>query len=141
MASNSRNSNWTGMNSICRQDLRLAVYTRDGHTCAYCGAQGPGAGGQATLSLDHITPASTLLAQGQRVDNSATNLVTACLSCNSSRQDTALSAFVSATKLRGVLRQASIDITPFRRQAQAWQAEYGTKSAAKIIAALTGDRP
>lgn len=65
--------------SWIRKSTRCAIYHRDGHACVYCG-------GGDKLTLDHIVP---------RVcggTNEATNLVTACLGCNSSRQHKPLPA-------------------------------------------------
>ena len=45
---------WQGMNWI-RQDKRLAIYLRDGLACAYCGHSVESG---ASLSLDHLKPAS-----------------------------------------------------------------------------------
>jgi len=64
-----------GMNWI-RPEKRLALYLRDGLACCYCGAsveQG------IRLTLDHLRP----YANGGT--NNATNLVTCCSTCNSSR--------------------------------------------------------
>jgi 5-methylcytosine-specific restriction endonuclease McrA len=63
-----------------RKDARLAIYIRDGFACAYCGRSLKDAA-PADITLDHLLPRS---AGGS---NDATNLVTACRSCNSSRQD------------------------------------------------------
>lgn len=63
-----------------RSDARLAIYIRDGFACAYCGRDLRNAA-PADVTLDHLLPRS---AGGT---NDATNLVTACRSCNSSRQD------------------------------------------------------
>ena len=52
--------------------LRRAVLERDGHACTYCGSQD-------ALSLDHVIPWSR---GGQ---DTLANLVTACRSCNSSK--------------------------------------------------------
>lgn len=83
----SRNENWLGMNWI-RQEKRLAIYLRDGCACAYCGAsveQG------AQLSLDHLKPHS------KGGSNEATNLVTCCSRCNSSRGNRTVAAFARVT--------------------------------------------
>lgn len=61
-----------------RPDKRLAIYIRDDFECAYCGAALKGAA-PAEVTLDHLLPRS---AGGT---NDATNLITACRSCNSSR--------------------------------------------------------
>jgi len=78
--------NYQGMNWI-RQEKRLAIYLRDGLSCAYCGAsveQG------AQLSLDHIIPHS------EGGSNKETNLVTCCSRCNSSRGARSVEAFAAA---------------------------------------------
>jgi 5-methylcytosine-specific restriction endonuclease McrA len=68
-----------------RVEKRAAIYERDGWECVYCGRgpRDPRRMSQAAviLSLDHLTPKS------QGGTNDAHNLVTACLSCNSSRRD------------------------------------------------------
>lgn len=74
---------WYGMNWI-RPEKRLAIYLRDGMVCAYC-ATDLSAGTKATL--DHLRPVS------RSGSNDATNLVTACLSCNSARGDMALATW------------------------------------------------
>lgn len=75
----SKSRKWNGSKWI-RKDKRLAIYVRDGFSCAYCGRdlrQAP----PAEINLDHLLPRS---AGGT---NEATNLITSCKSCNSSRQD------------------------------------------------------
>lgn len=72
-----------------RPAKRLAIYARDGFACAYCGAED-------RLSLDHVRPSS--LGGG----NQATNLVTACIPCNSARRDVGLKAWFQALADRGV---------------------------------------
>lgn len=61
-----------------RKCKRLAIYMRDGMACAYCKR---GIEDGVVLTLDHLTPRC---AGG---GNEETNLITCCLSCNSSRQD------------------------------------------------------
>lgn len=61
-----------------RPAKRLSIYIRDGFSCAYCGCDLKGAA-PADITLDHLLPRST------GGDNEATNLVTACRSCNSAR--------------------------------------------------------
>ena len=78
-----RQKNWNGMNWI-RQNKRLAIYLRDGLSCAYCGASvEPG----AVLSLDHVKPHS------HGGGNGAENLVTCCSRCNSARRDRPVAEF------------------------------------------------
>ena len=53
--------------------LRQAIFTRDGHVCRYCGEnEGP-------FEIDHV------LAVANGGDNSAKNLVVACVPCNRSK--------------------------------------------------------
>ena len=61
-----------------RHEKRLALYIRDGLACAYCGV---GVEDEARLTLDHLLPHS------HDGNNDATNLVTCCHRCNSSRGD------------------------------------------------------
>jgi hypothetical protein len=67
----SRADNWQGMNWI-RKDKRLAIYMRDHGRCVYCESQ-------RDLSLDHLRTVS------RGGNNEASNLVTACQSCNAER--------------------------------------------------------
>lgn len=63
-----------------RPAKRLAIYLRDSVACVYCGSDLRNAA-PADVTLDHLLPRSS------GGSNDATNLVTACRSCNSSRQD------------------------------------------------------
>lgn len=66
---------------------RLSIYLRDGLACCWCGEsieQG------AKLTLDHLTPYSL------GGSNDATNLVTSCLRCNSSRGNRSVVKFAKA---------------------------------------------
>jgi hypothetical protein len=76
----------TGMNWI-RQEKRLAIYLRDGLACAYCGDSVENG---AKMTLDHVTPWS------KGGSNEATNLVTCCLRCNSSRGTRPMRQFAAA---------------------------------------------
>lgn len=67
-----------------RQEKRLAIYLRDGLACAYCGH---GVESGATLSLDHV------VCHSHGGSNDATNLVTCCTRCNSSRGTRTVEAF------------------------------------------------
>jgi hypothetical protein len=76
MPHNSNGSKWI------RPEKRLAIYCRDQFACVYCSRNGyrrriGNADGGAILTLDH------LVADG---GNKATNLVTCCRICNSSRK-------------------------------------------------------
>lgn len=59
-----------------RNERRLALYLRDGLACCYCGSAVEDG---VRLTLDHLLPHS------HGGDNSNSNLVTACLKCNSAR--------------------------------------------------------
>lgn len=69
------NGQGQGMNFV-RPEKRIALYVRDGLACAYCGS---GIEDGTKLTLDH------LVAHSHGGSNHATNLVTACHKCNSSR--------------------------------------------------------
>lgn len=90
---------WYGSNWI-RRDKRLAIYLRDGMSCVWCGA---GVEDGVSLTLDHLEPRS------HGGTNESTNLVTACLSCNSKRQDRSMVEFAFAVAgYLGVLTGADI---------------------------------
>lgn len=72
---------------------RLAIYSRDGFCCAFCGAS---AEAGTILTLDHV------LACELGGTNEATNLVTACLSCNSSKQALSMTDWLQRIADRGV---------------------------------------
>jgi 5-methylcytosine-specific restriction endonuclease McrA len=77
------------MNEMCSSWItptrRLALYIRDEFTCCYCGRNMKN-DEPNFVTLDHLVPRNPLVAHGGG-DNSNENLVTACKSCNSSRQD------------------------------------------------------
>jgi hypothetical protein len=80
---------WQGMNWI-RQEKRLAIYLRDGLSCAYCGESVEDG---AKLTLDH------LVCHSQGGSNNERNLVTCCHRCNSVRAARPLEEFAKATAL------------------------------------------
>jgi 5-methylcytosine-specific restriction endonuclease McrA len=102
-----------------RPDLRLAVYLRDGRACVYCQRD---ASMGAVLSLDHVIP---VIHKGS---NHPTNLVTACVNCNSSRQDRPMVEWLDQlqevygrkgrTAIEKRLDQRTVDLLPYRRAAQ-----------------------
>ena len=75
-----------GMNWIT-QHKRLAIYLRDGLACAYCGESVEDGAG---LTLDHVL---AVIAGGT---NHEANLVTACMRCNSSKNDRPSATFAKA---------------------------------------------
>lgn len=60
---------------------RFEVFKRDSFKCQYCGTCAP----EVILNVDHIEPVS------KGGDNSITNLITACFSCNSGKSDIRIS--------------------------------------------------
>jgi 5-methylcytosine-specific restriction endonuclease McrA len=76
-----------------RPAKRVAIYLRDGMACAYCGLHLEAG---IVLTLDHVVPCEL------GGSNEASNLITACLSCNSSKQDRPLGAFLATLLDRGV---------------------------------------
>ena len=77
MAQSKRKRPWNGAKWITRLK-RLAIYLRDGLACVWCGI---GFEAGVVFTLDHLV---SVKAGG---DNSESNLVTACRSCNSKRID------------------------------------------------------
>tara|TARA_R110000744_G_scaffold15437_3_gene43015 strand:+ start:1228 stop:1638 length:411 start_codon:yes stop_codon:yes gene_type:complete len=75
-----------GMHWI-RDEKRLAIYVRDGLGCVYCKR---GIEQDAKLTLDHLVPYS------MGGSNKATNLVTCCSVCNSSRGTRSYRVFAAA---------------------------------------------
>ena len=75
------------MSRWIQPSTRVAIYLRDGLACSWCGTtleQG------AQLTLDHCKPRS------KGGNNDATNLITSCFKCNSSRGTRSLVAFAKA---------------------------------------------
>lgn len=77
---------------------RLAIYFRDGFQCAYCCGVGH-------LTIDHVNDCKT---HGR--NNNASNLITCCLSCNSSKRA------LSKVRWFRVLRSRGIDTDAVRRR-------------------------
>ena len=75
-----------------RPEKRLAIYIRDSFACAYCGTDLRNSR-PAEVTLDHLTPRSL------GGTNDATNLVTACRTCNSSRGNRSLESFAPGGSL------------------------------------------
>lgn len=121
MATRGEGNGGQGMN-WCRKDLRLGVYLRDGMACLWCGS---GLEDGVMLTLDHLTPRS------EGGGNGATNLVTACRKCNSSRADRPVDEFAAAAagylnhgvtgaEIADAVREhAARPIRPYRDEAKA----------------------
>ena len=111
----------------CRREKRLALYLRDGLACVWCG-QAVEDGAQ--LTLDHITP------HCHGGTNDATNLITACKRCNSSRAARGIETFAEA-----VAAYLNHGVTPeqiLAHIATTRQRPYDTKAARGIIAQRGG---
>ena len=67
------------------RENRVKIYERDNYHCTYCDKQLT----RFTVTLDHITPVS------EGGDNSAENLKTACLQCNSRKTARPLGDFLA----------------------------------------------
>ena len=72
---------------------RKAIYLRDDLKCIYCQ---DGIEDGIIFTLDHLIP------QELGGDNSSTNLVTACKSCNSMKGSKSLKAFYTYLKNKGI---------------------------------------
>ena len=103
-----------------RKDKRLAIYLRDGCACIYCGT--PAEELDGPLTLDHV------LACELGGGNEAANLVTCCLSCNSSKQALTTRQWFATLRDRGVdtsglsakiRRHTSRKLATYREQAKA----------------------
>lgn len=105
-------ANGNGGSKWIRKDKRLAIYLRDHFSCAYCGRDLHGAH-PADVTLDHL---DAIHAAGH---HGADNLVTACRSCNSSRQDKALEDFAPGGALERIAELTALDLGPYRRLAKA----------------------
>lgn len=80
--SNRNGSKWI------RPEKRFAIYLRDDFSCAYCGRDLKAAAPEE-VNLDHLVPRS--LGGG----NDASNLITACRSCNCSRGNRAYADYAT----------------------------------------------
>lgn len=69
-----------------RPEKRAKIYADDSHTCQYCGKSIHT--DAILLTLDHVVPCEL------GGTNEATNLVTACLSCNSAKRALPVGQFI-----------------------------------------------
>ena len=114
-------SNWI------RTDKRLAIYLRDGSCCAYCGRD---ASMGAVMTLDHV------IACERGGTNNETNLITACRSCNSSKQDLTTRAWNRILRARGF---DAAKIGRFIRSRTARDLKSYRRRAKLVLASLDGD--
>ena len=83
-----------------RPEKRLAIYLRDRMQCVYCLRDLHDADPR-DITLDHLT------AKSDGGSNDATNLVTACRTCNCSRQDKPLAVFAGPETRRMIRRNTA----------------------------------
>jgi hypothetical protein len=77
-------------------ERRHGIYSRDDHTCLYCGAHADELEGNNILTLDHV------LARHNGGSNASDNLVTSCKSCNSSKAERSMRSFYQSLRGRGI---------------------------------------
>jgi ferredoxin len=80
---------------------RLAIYIRDGFTCLYCGRCLRNAP-RNEITLDHLDPRSVITCP--RARRNPRRLVTACVRCNSSRQDKPWREFAPGGAISRILK-------------------------------------
>lgn len=73
-----------------RPEKRQAIYNRDERRCVYCDLQ------SYKLTLDHLVPPAL------GGTNESRNLVTACVACNSAKQQKTTRQFLRALREKGV---------------------------------------
>lgn len=107
-----KTANGNGGGKWIRKDRRLAIYLRDGFTCAYCGRDLHGADPR-DVTLDHLNAHHAAGHHHER------NLVTACRSCNSSRQDKPWREYATGGAVERIESLRRRDLTRFRKLAKA----------------------
>lgn len=80
-----------------RKERRLAIYLRDHFVCQYCGRD-LHAATPRDVTLDHLVPQC----EGGRHESS--NLITACLACNSRRQHKPWRRYATGGAVRRISR-------------------------------------
>ena len=110
MANTTKDGKYKG---VCvRKDLRLAIYLRDSFRCVYCCADLHGAD-PTDITLDHLK------CQVDGGSNDSGNLVTACRSCNCSRQDKPVAKFCGVETRKDIRRLTARKIASYRKLAKA----------------------
>lgn len=92
---------------------RLAINLRDNMVCVYCLKNLHGSDAR-DITLDHIKC---------RIDggsNHESNLITACRSCNSKRQDLPLNRFASVEARKQIKRNTARKLAPYLKLAKAY---------------------
>lgn len=107
-----RSSKWI------RREKRVAIYIRDGFRCMYCGEDLRDAKPHQ-MGLDHLEPQNECKRRGNKTRSGKSmhhesNLVTACATCNCSRQDMPLHRFAAPGAIkrirRNVRRKLNMDL-------------------------------
>ena len=109
--------------SWIRPEKRLAINLRDAFQCVYC-LRDLRAANPLDVTLDHLVC---------RIDggsNDESNLITACRSCNSKRQDTPLARFASRECRAQIRRNTRRSLKPYLKLAKAYLA--GTVGDASV---------
>lgn len=101
-----RSSKW------CTRRQRLALYLRDGFACQYCGKALAGLPNTA-FGLDHLVP------QCNGGTHLASNLVTACGTCNFGRQAKVWHHYATAGAVVRIRRQRRLAMRRYLQQASA----------------------
>jgi len=98
-----------------RPDLKLALKLRDGFRCLYCNANLEGESPQ-NITIDHLKPFS------KGGSNEPKNCITACRSCNCTRQAISWRAFARQVggieAVTRIIRHTSRKITKYRIRAK-----------------------
>lgn len=102
-------------------EKRLAINLRDGLACAYCGKDLHGAD-PADVTLDHLVPRNVKVSHGGG-GNEATNLVTACRRCNSSRQDKPWLSYATGGAIDRIEQLRNRDLAPYLALSKAYFAD------------------
>ena len=97
---------WNGAKWI-RPEKRLAIYSRDGFACAYCGARSEDG---AQLTLDHLVSVE------RGGENHESNLVTCCMKCNAAKGAKSIRAWYDY--LRGLGHDTAVIQRRVRRLAK-----------------------
>lgn len=93
--------------SWIRQEKRLAIYLRDRFLCVYCLRDLHDAD-PFDITLDHIKTRSN------GGHNDANNLITACRSCNSARQDQPLHRFTGPETIKHIKRNTKRSLKKYK---------------------------
>lgn len=109
-----------------RKDLRLAIYLRDCFTCLYC-LRDLREAAPFDISLDHLVAradhAKRSGGNGSKGNNDPGNLITACRSCNCSRQDKPLARFCGPETRAHIKRNTRRSIRKYRIMAKSLLAD------------------